>query len=603
MDTSIPRVHGASPDTGPCSHPSVPLRSRIAGAVALVLALAPPAAAAPAENGKVAFAGKRGARQVIYVRNPDRTGLRVVRTAGSAREPAFSPRGRRLAFTRSGGLGAQVWVTYLDGFGLRQVTSGPLDGSPDWSPAGDAIVFARGARGRRDLYRAPADGTAPLRLTSHPTDDHSPSWSVIGLVAFVRRGRRGDDIYAIPATGGTPRRLTDRKADDQDPAWSPTGRTLLFARGKPGRRDLYSLSADGSHRRRLTALPGDEAEPAWSPDGRSLVFAYRERGRRRLYVMRVPRRKPLRRLSSRVRRLSASGTAARSPRWQPTGFDPVVAAAGDIACDPSSPHFNGGAGVVGLCRQRLTSDLLLRMDLTQILAPGDLQYEDGKLWKFEQSFDQSWGRLKELIRPVPGNHEYRDPGAAGYFDYFNGAGVRTGPAGDRASGLYSFDLGGWHVIALNSECEHIGGCHAGSGQEQWLRADLAAHPAACTLAFWHRPRFSSGHHGEAERMSPLWRALYEWNADLVLAGHEHFYERFAPQNADGGFDPARGLRQFTVGMGGRSHHGFSGAAPNSELRDNRTTGVLALTLRQGGYDWALVAVSGRITDSGSGACH
>jgi hypothetical protein len=244
------------------------------------------------------------------------------------------------------------------------------------------------------------------------------------------------------------------------------------------------------------------------------------------------------------------------------------------------------------------------MDLSAILAPGDLQYEDGQLWKFQQSFDPSWGRLKPLIRPVPGNHEYRDPAAPGYFDYFNGPGAQSGPAGERGQGYYSFALGSWHLIALNSECRHIGGCGPDSPQVRWLEADLAANPVACTLVYWHRPHFTSGRFGDENDMLPVWNSIYAANADLILNGHDHFYERFAPQAPSGAADPQRGIRQFTVGMGGKSRFGFEGVAPNSEVRINSVFGVLELTLREGGYDWRLRRVrTGGVWDAGSGGCH
>jgi hypothetical protein len=205
---------------------------------------------------------------------------------------------------------------------------------------------------------------------------------------------------------------------------------------------------------------------------------------------------------------------------------------------------------------------------------------------------------------VPGNHEYNDPGAAGYFDYFNGSGQVSGPAGDRRGGYYSFDIGSWHVIALNSECEQIGGCAADSPQINWLRADLAAHPVPCTVALWHRPTFSSGGHTDGGDMRPAWDLLYAANADLILNGHEHFYERFAPQTPDGAADPVRGIREFIAGIGGKSRFGFTDVQPNSQVQDNSLYGVLELTLREGGYDWsARAAPTGGVVDSGSGACH
>ena len=563
-------------------------------------------AAAAVHNAAIAFSAKREGTRVLYSRDWTGGRLRVLPTDGRADHPAFSPGGRRLAFTRYTSLGAQVFVTYLDGSGLFQLTSGPRDSMPTWSQQGDALAFTRGARGRRDLYSIVADGTGLKRLTRRGTDDHSPTWSPANRIAFVRRDRRGDDIYSIGGRGGPVTRLTRSVEDEGFPSWSPTGRTLVFARGRPGRRDLFLLSADGSHTRRLTRARGDESEPAWSPDGTRIAFTHRSAGGQAVYLMKLTG-SPLLRLPSRglrVRRLTSSRSASGLPAWQPAGLDPVVAAAGDIACDPESPLFNAGEGVPGSCRQRLTSDLLFRWDLSRILALGDLQYEDGQLWKFQQSFDPTWGRLKRLISPIPGNHEYRDPGAAGYFDYFNGPGVQSGTAGERGKGYYSFELGGWHVVALNSECKEIGGCGADSPQIRWLEADLAAHPATCTLAYWHRPRFDSGEYAAKGEMIPAWNALYQANADLILNAHDHVYERFAPQSPSGAADPVRGIRQITIGSGGRNHNQFVATAPNSEVRDEVTLGVLQLTLGQGGYEWRMASAgSGRVVDAGGGACH
>jgi dipeptidyl aminopeptidase/acylaminoacyl peptidase len=514
----------------------------------------------------------------------------------------FSPGGRRLAFTKYGPFGAQVWISYLDGNGLRSLTAGPSDTMPNWAPTGADLVFARGDRDRRDLYRIRADGSGLRRLTASTHNDDSPNWSIGNQIVFVRDGRKGKDLYAIDSRGGRARRIMRGRGDEESPAWSPTGKTLVFSRGRPGKRDLYVVRADGSRPRRLTRVPGDETEPAFSPDGSRVVFTHRRAGSQRLYLMKT-KGKAVTRLPSRslrVRRITSGRSAARQAGWQPTGLDPVGAAAGDIACDPSHPSYNGGIGVPGVCRQKLTSDLLLRPDLAGILVPGDIQYENGKLTAFQQVFHPTWGRLKSLIRPVPGNHEYGDPGAAGYFDYFNGPGRQNGPAGDRGQGYYSFNVGSWHVVALNSECRQVGGCGADSPQVRWLRADLAANPTPCTLAFFHGPRFTSGRYGnESEDVRPFWDALYAAGADLVLSGHEHFYERFAPQTPDGAPDPQRGLRQLTVGMGGRSRHGFVTVAANSELRDNRTIGVLELTLREASFDWKLVRLPLNVVPGGS----
>jgi acid phosphatase type 7 len=586
--------------------PSMPVA--LAVLVLLSLALSPAAAAAERPlNGAIAFSANRAGTRVVYTRAPDGGAPRVAPAQGKAAYPAFSPGGRRLAFTQYGPYGAQVWVTYLDGVALRPLTSGPTDTMPGWSPDGTSVAFVRGAPGARDIYSVLADGTAVRRLTLSRRDDDSPAWATTGRIAFVRHGATASRIYTMTGSGGLATRLLRGNDDQSFPAWSPTGRTLVFAKGRPGRRDLYVVRADGSGERRLTRVPGDETEPTFSPDGTRIAFTHRRAGKRAVYVVKQ-RGKAIGRLparSLRVRRLTSTTSSAASPSWQPAGLDPVIAAAGDIACDPADPGFNGGEGVPGQCRQRLTSDLLLRMDLASVLVPGDEQYETGELSAFMASFDRSWGRLKPLIRPVPGNHEYSQPGAVGYFDYFNGPGVQDGPAGDRSRGYYSFDVGSWHVVGLNSECANVGGCGDGSPQLAWLRADLAAHPTACTLAFLHRPRFTSGRFSDGQTdVLPLWQALYDANADLVLSGHEHFYERFAPQDPAGTPDAQRGLRQLTVGMGGKGRTGFVAPAPNSEIRDNRTTGVVAVTLREGGYDWRLVqAPTGRSADAGSGACH
>lgn len=275
-----------------------------------------------------------------------------------------------------------------------------------------------------------------------------------------------------------------------------------------------------------------------------------------------------------------------------------VAAAGDIACDPASSSFNGGQGVGLECRQRATSDLLVGAGYDAVLALGDIQYEDGAFSKFGLSYDPSWGRVKGITHPAPGNHEYGTGGAAGYYQYFGAA------AGDPTKGYYSFDLGGWHLVALNSNCAEVGGCGVGTTQEQWLRADLAAHSSAtCTLAFWHHPRFSSGEHGSDSTYTAFWQALYAANADVVLVGHDHDYERFAPQTASGVLDTTSGIREFVVGTGGKNLRTFPTVRPNSEARSATSAGVLELTLGASGYGWRFVPAVGTFTDAGSGSCH
>ena len=317
--------------------------------------------------------------------------------------------------------------------------------------------------------------------------------------------------------------------------------------------------------------------------------AVRVRGSTPLRLVVVSRRRAIGvRLAAARRRLPGRPGPSLPPTPPP---DPVLAAAGDIACPPG-PAAEG-------CGHVATAALLQSLAPAAIAALGDLQYPDGALAHFRASFEPSWGRLRPLLRPVPGNHEYQTKAAAGYFAYFGAA------AGDASTGYYSYDLGAWHIVALNSSsgCSPVP-CAAGSAQERWLRADLAAHPSRCVLAYWHHPRFSSGAHGDEPAVRDLWRALHEAGADVVLAGHDHDYERFAPQDPEGRADPARGLRQFVVGTGGAHLRALGKPRPNSEVRDATSHGVLALTLRPAGYDWRFVpAGGGRFTDSGSGACH
>jgi chitodextrinase len=294
---------------------------------------------------------------------------------------------------------------------------------------------------------------------------------------------------------------------------------------------------------------------------------------------------------------SAQSAAVSATTGPTTSNDPVIAAAGDIACDPGDSSFNGGAGSATACRELATSNILFSSDLAAVLPLGDDQYEDGTQWKFLQSYDPSWGRLNALAHPVPGNHEYFTQNAAGYFAYFGSL------AGDPTKGYYSFDIGAWHIIALNSECSNIGGCGAGSPEEQWLRSDLAAHPAPCTLAYWHRPRFSSGINGSDANYATWWSDLYNAGADVVLNGHDHDYERFAPQNPSH-VATSSGIREFVVGTGGAEHTPFNAPSANSQVFNANTFGALKLTLHPAGYDWRFVpGAGGTFTDSGTGACH
>ncbi len=295
--------------------------------------------------------------------------------------------------------------------------------------------------------------------------------------------------------------------------------------------------------------------------------------------------------------------------------DPVIAAAGDIACDPVNPHFNGGNGDANACRQKSTFDLLVKMDPVAVLPLGDVQYYCGGYAAFQQSYNLSWGLVKDITHPVVGNHEYinnsddttgwtdcgaSNKDAAGYFNYFGAA------AGNPGQGYYSYDIGAWHLIALNSNCTDAGGCGPGSPQYLALQKDLADHATSfCTLAYWHIPLFSSGGRAAANTQA-FWQLLYNNNVDVILNGHDHIYERFAPQAPNGTLDIARGLREFIVGTGGADHTDIPNGiiAANSEVQNIDTYGVLKLTLHPTSYDWQFVPEAGKtFTDSGVGACH
>ena len=234
-----------------------------------------------------------------------------------------------------------------------------------------------------------------------------------------------------------------------------------------------------------------------------------------------------------------------------------------------------------------------------ILGLGDNAYQTGSLQEFNDCYGPTWGRHKDRVYPVPGNHEYLTGGAEGYFTYFGDRATPLEPGCRKeCKGYYSFDLGAWHIVALNSEIDN----NPGSEQDLWLRADLAAHPNVCTLAYWHKPRWSSGDHGSGAS-APLFQAVYDYGVDVVLSGHDHDYERFAPQSPQGVLEYDRGVRQFVVGTGGDTHRGWESSAPNSEVKDPDTWGVLKLTLNPTSYDWEFIPIAGQtFTDSGSANC-
>lgn len=258
-----------------------------------------------------------------------------------------------------------------------------------------------------------------------------------------------------------------------------------------------------------------------------------------------------------------------------------------------------GAGDIASCASDgdEATALLLDAHAGTVFTAGDNAYETGSERDFAQCYERSWGRHRTRTRPVPGSHEYLTPGARGYFAYFGSL------AGDPSTGWYSYRLGSWLIFALNSNCSYTSGCYAGSPQERWLRAELAAGDARCALAYWHHPRFSSGEHGNHPFMTDFWRALHAAGADIVVVGHDHHYERFAPQDPAGRLDPARGIRQFVVGTGGASLRKAAAPVANSEALRDDVFGVLKLTLRPDGYGWEFIAADGRVVDAGDGRCH
>jgi hypothetical protein len=255
-----------------------------------------------------------------------------------------------------------------------------------------------------------------------------------------------------------------------------------------------------------------------------------------------------------------------------------------------------GAGDIASCAEsgdEATAALLDTMPGT-VFTTGDNAYQSGTATEFASCFGPSWGRHRLRTLPSVGNHEWMTSNAQGYRDYF---GFGNGPL------WYSYDLGEWHVVVLDSNCTHVGGCHEGSAQHAWLVSDLAASTAACTVAIWHEPRFSSGAHGSSTATQAFWDALFADGAELVLNGHDHGYERFARQSPTGTAVPD-GIRQIVVGTGGKSLRPFGSVAANSEVRNSSTFGVLQVELEAGAYSWRFVPVAGStFTDAGSGTCH
>jgi hypothetical protein len=285
---------------------------------------------------------------------------------------------------------------------------------------------------------------------------------------------------------------------------------------------------------------------------------------------------------------------------------PLIAAAGDIACGPNNPLFNNGVGTSNGCQELWTSNLLRNRALSAVLPLGDLQYdESGSLESFMSSYDPTWGRWRAVSHPVVGNHEYEDGlGAQGYWDYWSGIGAADGAAGPRAQGWYAYNVGSWRLIALNSNCSYVA-CNWSSRQLVFLRRQLEGYRRRCVLAYMHHPHFSSGIYEKPGGTRAIWKALYRGGADVVLNGHDHLYERFAPQRPNGTLDHKRGISQFTVGTGGYFRHAIAPpSAPHSQFAYNQGFGVLFMRLGPRRYWWSFAAApAGVSVDSGSRRCH
>jgi len=285
-----------------------------------------------------------------------------------------------------------------------------------------------------------------------------------------------------------------------------------------------------------------------------------------------------------------SPTATPSPTPEP---DPVLLAAGDIA----ACNYEGDTA---------TAAILSHYPDAIVQTLGDNAYNSGSTRNFA-CYHDTWGVALERTRPALGGHDYMTEGAAGYFEYFADVLAPFAPTGnDPTMGWYAYDLGEWRVIVLNSICQHVGGCDRESPQVAWLRAELDANQPQCSLAVIHHPRFSSGRKGNESKVEPLWEELYSAGVEAVLSGDNHAYERLSPMKPDGELDVARGIRQFVVGTGGRSHYKFSEGEihPNTEAGNDDTFGVLKLTLRPDAYSWEFLPEAGKtFTDTGDEACH
>jgi len=293
---------------------------------------------------------------------------------------------------------------------------------------------------------------------------------------------------------------------------------------------------------------------------------------------------------------ASAPSSAAGPIGSPS--DPVVVAMGDIACPAGDMTHS--------CQQSATATLAQTFHPQSVMVLGDNQYDSGSLTEYDSAgaYNNTWGVFNPIVHPVPGNHEYGTSGAAGYFQYF---GQSIANPDSTPNGYYSFNLGTWHIVALNSDCSDSGCADAVNGttssaQTAWLQSDLAANHSACVLAMWHAPLFSWGWTLGSPGVAPLWQALYNAHADVVLDGHDHLYERYAQQDPSGNAT-TNGIREFVVGTGGESLNGLSANPPAALQASDQAFGVLVLTLHAGSYSWKFVTTSGTTADSGTTACH
>jgi acid phosphatase type 7 len=288
--------------------------------------------------------------------------------------------------------------------------------------------------------------------------------------------------------------------------------------------------------------------------------------------------------------------------------DPIVAAVGDMACASADPRYGAGNGLDGWCQQAAVSDLAVEAHPDALLGLGDYQYEEARGADYASVYGPTWGRLRAMTRPALGNQEYKVHDANTFTSYF----AKRAPA--PTSGWYSYNIGTWHVVVLNSNCAQAGGCDAGSPQMTWLDKDLATNQRACTIAYWHHPRWSTGLYGSDSRMADMWRTVAAHHVDVVLAAHEHDYERFEPLDADGS-PSATGVTSFVVGTGGQATYGPDDAvgggdlagvrrleSEGSAIRIDDHSGVLLLTLAKSSFEWRFVGVGGTVLDQGHQEC-